>query len=283
MRKIVALSLCIICLSSCRMFDRLFRDDVVARVGNEVLYRKDIEALNIKGYSPEDSARIVSRYISSWAKNRLLLDLAESRLSKEEKDVEAQLEEYRQQLLVYRYEKTYVEQRLDTVISEEEYASFYEDNPKSFTASVPYFKGVFIKISENSPNASVVKSLYAKPDDASREKLKELAYVSAEKSFFLDEWTSLDFVSDESGIDMSDIAYAIENRGRMYLERMGYSYLLYADEYVPTGSVIPYEAAKERIKEVILSRRKQELLATLERNLLNDAINANKFIIYDDE
>lgn len=264
------------------MFDKLFRADVVARVGNDVLYRKDIDALNIKGFSPEDSARIASRYIMSWAKGRLLLSLAESRLPKSEKDVTEQLEEYRRQLLVYRYEKQYVEQRLDTVVSEEEYMRFYEENPMDFKASVPYVKGLFIKIRSDSPNISVIQSLFVKEDAASREKLEALVYVSADKYYFIENWIPLGFLADESGLEMQDIMQSIEKKGSMAKTVMGYSYFIYAAEYVPTGERIPYEAAKPRIKELVISRRKQELLATLERNLLNDAINDNKLIIYYD-
>lgn len=283
MKKVLPLLFLLCSLSSCKMFDRLFRDDIVARVGSEVLYRTDIEALNIKGYSKEDSVRIVSRYIMSWAKSRLLLDLAESRLSKEEKNVEEQLEEYRRQLLVYRYEKSYVEQRLDTLVLEDEYRLFYDANPESLGAQVPYFQGVVVKISMNSPNINTVRSLSRKSDEDSRSRLRDLCYISAEKYFFLEEWTPLDYISHEIGLDMPEIVKAIENYGRMERESSGYLFIVFADEYVPQGGLIPYSAARNKMKEVILSRRKQELLTTLERNLLNDAMNSSKFIIYHDE
>ena len=99
MRKALLIITFLAAISSCRLYDRLFKGDVVARAGRDVLYESDVEALNITGFSAEDSARIVERYIMSWAKNRLLLDMAESQLSKADRDVEAQLEEYRQQLL----------------------------------------------------------------------------------------------------------------------------------------------------------------------------------------
>ena len=37
---------------------------------------------------------------------------------------------------------------------------------------------------------------------------------------------------------------------------------------------------REKIKDIVINRRKQELVLSLERNLLNDAINSNKLIIY---
>ena len=53
----------LLCLSvsSCRLYDGLFNGDVVARAGKDVLYRSEVEALNISGFSPEDSAAMVER------------------------------------------------------------------------------------------------------------------------------------------------------------------------------------------------------------------------------
>lgn len=68
MKKSVWLLLLCISLSSCRLYDSLFKGDVVARVGKDVLYSSDIESLGIRGFSPEDSAAMAERYIRSWAK-----------------------------------------------------------------------------------------------------------------------------------------------------------------------------------------------------------------------
>jgi hypothetical protein len=51
-------------------------------------------------------------------------------------------------------------------------------------------------------------------------------------------------------------------------------------EMIPEGEIAPYEYSREKIKDIVINRRKQELVLSLERNLLNDAINSNKLIIY---
>ena len=270
------------CLSmtSCRLYDRLFKGEVVARVGKDVLYRSEIENLNIKGFSPEDSIRMVERYIHSWAKDRLLLDMAESRLSKADRDVAAQLEEYRQQLLVYRYEQQYVEQRLDTVISEQEYRDFYEAHPESFITHQPLIKGIYIKVSENSPNLNPIKSLYRSHVREDMDRLDQLCYTSADKYYFFDEWVSLDAIVDGMGMDAGTMASLLD--GKSYVEKsyLGYAYLISVSDYVPAGRQAPYEYCRDMTRDVTLSRRKQEHLTRLERNLLNDAIGSEKLKIY---
>lgn len=280
MRKALLIITFLAAISSCRLYDRLFKGDVVARAGRDVLYESDVEALNITGFSAEDSARIVERYIMSWAKNRLLLDMAESQLSKADRDVEAQLEEYRQQLLVYRYEQKYVEQRLDTVVSEQEYLDFYEANPASFTTHVPLMKGRYIKMSDNSPNLNPVKSLYRSRIEEDMDRLEQLCYTSAEKYYFFEDWVGLDVVVEGTGLDVQELARVLENRSYLEKDFLGYTYLISVDDYVPAGSLAPYEYCRERIRNHILNRRKQALVTSLERNLLNDAIVSEKFVIY---
>lgn len=280
MCRILPILLLCTLISSCRFYDGLFKGDVVARAGRDVLYRSDIEALNITGLSKEDSAATVRRYIMSWAKNKLLLDMAESRLSRSDRDVAAQLEEYRQQLLVYRYEQQYVGQRLDTVISEEEYREYYDANPASFVAHVPLFKGWYVKISDSSPNVNPIRSLYMSRDDDDIARLERLCYTSAEKYCNSDNWISLDAVVEGTGLTVQDMSGILENKGFLERSSLGYTYLVSVDEYVPAGETVPYEYCRERIRNHILNRRKQELLSSLERNLLNDAIVSEKFIIY---
>ena len=267
-------------ISSCRLYDSLFKGDVVARAGRDVLYRSDVEALNITGFSPEDSARIVERYIVSWAKSRLLLDMAQSQLSKADRDVEAQLEEYRQQLLVYRYEQQYVEQRLDTAVTDQEYMDFYEANPASFVTHVPLMKGWYIKVSDDSPNLNPIKSIYRSRVEEDRDRLGQLCYTSAEKYYFFEDWVGLDAVVEGAGLDVQELARVLDNRSFIEKNFLGYTYLISVDDYVPAGSLAPYEYCRERIRNHILNRRKQELIASLERNLLNDAIVSEKFVIY---
>ena len=108
-------------LVSCRAIVSVMNDDkVIAQVGKHRLTQSDVRPFIPEGTSPDDSVRIVMRYINVWASEQIFADEAEKRLSKEEKDVTEELEEYRMALLRYRYEQRYINERLDTVITEEE-------------------------------------------------------------------------------------------------------------------------------------------------------------------
>ena len=177
----------------------------MARVGTHILYKEDIEKLNITGFSPEDSIRIVTQYIHSWAKDNLLLDMAQTQLPKNDKDVEKQLEEFRQQLLVFRYEKQYVEQRLDTLVSEQQYQEFYENNEKSFIVTTPLLKAIVIKIADNSPYLSQIKSLYRSAKEEDLAKLEQLCYSSAEYFHSYMDWVEMGVIAQKIDSDIRHI------------------------------------------------------------------------------
>ena len=115
MRKALYILVFALLAFSCKMTHQfsdaaseLFRGEAVAKVGNHKLYRNQLQSYIPTGVSPEDSASLAASYIKAWAEDLLLLDMAEEQLSKEDKDVSQDLEEYRRTLLKYRYQQLYI-------------------------------------------------------------------------------------------------------------------------------------------------------------------------------
>ena len=118
---VIALALALAVLPSCKTVQSIIHDDeVVAKLGNHKLYRADLEGIVPNGTPSEDSLNLVNLYINSWATDMAFQDVAQQRLSKEEKDVSKEMEAYRQSLLRYRFEQHYVAERLDTNVSRKE-------------------------------------------------------------------------------------------------------------------------------------------------------------------
>ena len=130
-------------LSGCSFIEKGGRgrqDRRVARIGQEVLYESDIVRLMPEGVSSADSATMVSRYINTWALGRLMLLKAEEQLSKAERDVTAEVEEFRSTLLGFRFEKRWIEERLDTTVTLEEARLYYEEHPSSSIFPIHWLK-----------------------------------------------------------------------------------------------------------------------------------------------
>ena len=156
---------------SCQMVHRvtdsaaeLFGDAVVARVGDHRLMRSELADYIPAGVSSEDSLGLAQQYIKAWAEELLFLDMAESRLSKEEQDVSKELEEYRRTLLKYRYEERYINERLDTLISDEDVRNYYQTHTDKFLLDRPLLKTRYMIIPADSRSLKKIKELMSSDD-----------------------------------------------------------------------------------------------------------------------
>lgn len=269
-------------LTSCQLIDRIFNGDVIARVGKDVLYEYQVAELLPKDCTPEDSAHIVRQFIDSWATQLLVLRQAEQNLSKDDRNIEKEMEELRRDLLSYRYEMKYVDTHLDTLITDEECETFYKNNDHSLTEDTYLIKCRYVKMPTSSPNLKQVVRFCRSDVEEDLNSLDDICFTSAEKYFrYDDQWIPLSVIARELNESLAFCEEEIVRSNFLNLEKDGYSYLLYVMDKVAPGNQVPFEYCEERIKEIILSRRKQELLSTLERNLLVDAKSSGFLTIYD--
>lgn len=284
MNRVFLSTLLVLLLSSCEFVEGLINGDVVARVEGSVLYQKDINGLVPKGSSPEDSVAIVRKYINTWATNKILLSNAESRLSREDRDIEQALEDYKTSLLVYRYEKLYVEKNLDTLISEQECRDYYEKHIETYIAPCSIVKARYIRINSASPNAQIIRNKYKSLKMEDLDLVAEMSESSADKyTDFNMNWVPLSHIAKEMGVELSVCEDELANKSHMELEKGNFISLVRVYEKVKGGEITPYDYNINFIKESILSKRKQDLIANLERNLLEDALNNNKLVIYSND
>ena len=286
MRK--CLLLIVLLATSCQLVHRvsdsaaeLFGDEVVARVGEHKLQKSELEAYIPAGVSSEDSLALARQYINAWAEELLFLDIAESRLSKEEKDVSKELEEYRRTLLKYRYEERYINERLDTLISDEEIRNYYKEHTDKFLVDRPLLKTRYMVIPADSRNLKTIKELMSSDDAMDALAADSLAFTVALRYVdSSDNWMDAILLARELGTDEVSMMKALKNRFIEFKGDDGNLRVAYVVDIVQKGSPAPLEYCAERIGDIILSARKHELVSGLERDLLNDARNKQKLVIY---
>ena len=264
-------------LCSCRYFGSYSAENVVAKVGNNTLYRSDIETLIPPGIPYEDSIAMLQQYINSWALKYLLVSKAEGELSKTERDVTDELEDYRNSLLAYRYEKLYIEQRLDTLVTEADSRKYYEANIANLVLDNPVVKARVVKISSSSPNLARIRSMYKAVNLEEVNELERLCYNSADRYVnFDDYWIDFALVARELPIDLQEAQKELQkNRNFIETNDSYYYYYSFFPEIIYPGEHAPLEYYHQKIKESIISKRKQELIAQLEKDLVREALEKN--------
>ena len=275
-------------VSACQMVHRvsdsaaeLFGDAVVARVGEHRLMRSELAAYIPAGVSSEDSLALAQSYIKSWAEELIFLDMAEKHLSAEEKDVTKDLEDYRRTLLKYRYEERYINDRLDTLISDEEVRNYYREHMDKFLVERPLLKVRYMIIPVDSRSLKTIKELMSSDDAMDAIAADSLAFTAALRYVdSSDAWMDAILLARDLGTDEASMMSALRNRTIEFKGDDGLLRVAYVVDMVQKGSPAPLDYCEERIKDILLSARKHELVGGLERDLLNDALAKGKFVIY---
>ena len=281
---IAILGIVLSALTSCRAISSLLHDHgVVAQAEGVKLYRAELDALIPTGLSPEDSTELARKYITTWASDLIYQKVAQQQLSKSERDVTKELEDYRKSLLKYRYEQLYVNERLDTAVADELVEEYYAAHPEKFMLQRPLLRARYLNIAKDSPAIKSLKKMMKSSDPNVLVEADSVAYSVALKfTTWNNEWIDAAALAGEFGTDYNTMLQSINNGWIESADTTGYLKLAYIPEILHKGELAPIEYSAPDIKDIILSARKQALIATLERDLLNDARENGNFIIYED-
>ncbi len=281
---LMALSLALLFSAGCREKEKTEKK-AIAKIHDQYLYLSDLQRVVPDNKSKQDSTIIAKNYIQDWIKKQLLLDKAEENLDPKSKDIQEQIENYRASLLIYKYQQQLIDQKLDTMVSHQEIQSYYEQNTSNFVLDKNLAKVLYIKLAENSPNMEKVRQWYTSNDQEDMAKLKDYCYQYAEKfDDFNNKWIEF------RGL-IKNIPYPYEDkqpkrffRNRKFLrvkdnENSVYHFIRIND-YKLKGSTAPLDYVEDRIKSIIINKRKHQLLEKLENDIYNEALNHNEFVIY---
>ena len=255
---------------------------VVAKVLDKYLYLSDIQHIFPKNVAKEDSISLAQAYITTWVKTQLLVNKAEINLTKDQLDIEQQLEAYRSSLLIYKYEEMMVKDRLDTVVNSNEIEEYFNQNASNFVLDENIVKALYVKVPKNAPNIDNLKKWYKSDQREEIKKLDSYCYNYAAKfDYFKDGWVNFDVIKDElpKQIDNED-EFLKSNR---YIEQSdsAFLYFVYVKEKITKGSISPLAYITFKIKDIIINKRKVKFLNDLETKIYNDAQDHSNFIIYD--
>lgn len=213
----------------------------------------------------------------------LLLEKAELNLPDEAKDVTAQLEEYRRSLIIYKYERQLIGQRLDTAFSVAQIEDYYNNNKKNFELQHNIARAVFVKLDKNSKDLDKVKKLCRSEKEENRLELEEFCVQHA-MAFHLNDkqWIPLEELLSQ----MPKTTYLNVNYFSSYhfahIQDSTAHYLVDVKEVKYKNSVSPLEFEKQNIRNILLNQRKLELIQKLEKDIFEEAVSKNQFEIMND-
>ncbi|MES2593312.1 MAG: peptidyl-prolyl cis-trans isomerase [Bacteroidota bacterium] len=281
MKQLLPYILGILLLVSCNKSGDNENREIIARANDAFLYKDNIKNIVPQGTSPKDSLELLKKYIENWIHEILVIQKAESNLTDAQKDVEKQLEDYRNSLITYAYEKELVKQKLDTVISGAEIEEYYTANKSNFELKDNIIKVIYVKVNKRAPGINKLVKWYKSDNLKDREQLAEYCHQFAE-NFYLDDnsWLLFDDLLKEIPIQTYNEELFLQNNRFVEVSDSMYSYFLNIKGFKISNSLSPLSFEKENIKNIILNKRKLQLITKMKEDIYNDAANNKNIEIY---
>ncbi len=148
-------------LSSCAGEDgeAAAEDQLLAKVHNKALYISDMEGMFPDGTSGKDSAIIIQMFTNRWMREALLLHEAEQNIPSD-LNIDKLVRDYRASLIRHNYEKILVQELLDSTVTDEQLAEFYERNKQQYQLETPIVRCYFVKVPMPVPEANELRQLW---------------------------------------------------------------------------------------------------------------------------
>ena len=103
----------------------------------------------------QDSALVVSSFITRWATQKLLMSGAQRNITSEEQErLNNLVNQYRSELYSQAYKDALVERNLDSTITDAEAKAFYKENKANFKLNEELLKLRYIKMADTDYNNS---------------------------------------------------------------------------------------------------------------------------------
>jgi hypothetical protein len=270
---------CLSILSSCDWADN--RAELIAEIGDKTLTRKEVSDVVPDNSSPDDSASLADHYIHDWITKQLIIAKAESNLPEELKSFEEMIENYRSSLLIYAFEQEWVRQKLDTVVSDQEIEQYYNDNEKNFQLKDYILKVKFTAIAADSKQVGALKKVFnsSKPEDLV--KWQQMCVdIGASYYFNEEEWLKWDEFIQQIPLEVYDVEGFLRKKNTIEFEKENNLYLISITDYQLAGSKSPLSFEREKIRSMIINKRKLSLLETMRTDIYSKAQQDGEIKLY---
>jgi hypothetical protein len=268
-----------------------FGTDVAAEAYGEVLTWDSLATWVPDDLSLEDSAAFAERVIDRWMREQVMLAQARTHLQTERSSLEKALEAYRRSLLINTYETRYVDSRLDTDVSEDEVAAYYEAHPELFTLHDHAVRVLYLHLPDPKVAAEARGANWSKKDQKDWDKqvrdvetwleradstsIPELERWCIERGAVHhvdhEAWWAVNELLDEVPLSLYRVEDQIQRTSPLSFTAQDRLYFVRFLDHGLKGKTAPLDVARDQITELLLQGRRQQLLDALRDTLLQQA------------
>ena len=267
---------------SCFLFNSESDKTAIARVNETYLYKEDITSLIPENISQQDSTLIVNSIIKDWATQQLLMDGARRNISQDKQDqFELLVNQYKLSLYTKSYQEALVKRSIDTIVSYDEALKKYEENKEAFRLNEELIKFRYILVNESNDNLSEITERFKRYDSIDKKVLDSISIQFRAYSLNDSIWIKLsEAVNKIPVINLENRNQLLKKSNFIQLKDSLGVYLMRIQDVLKRNDIAPIEFVKPTIDQIVINKRKLDLVKQLEKDITKDAIKNEQFEVY---
>jgi hypothetical protein len=227
----------------------------------------------------DDSIQQVRSLTEHWVRDRLILVEAEKNFPKEA-NMNKLLEDYRQSLLRHFFEQRIIEERLDTVITENDLQRYYEANKEQHRLESGMVRGYYFRIRKPQQRTDRILTWWKRFPDQYYDEVVSYASKHAKTNWSdSTQWHEMNMLVQlfpEGTLSPSSIRSNVS----ILREDRDYVHLLYPLEVYYEQDIAPLSTVREQAARYIIHQRELELLDRIKKEIYDRDIQNEQVKIF---
>lgn len=254
----------------------------IAEVNGKVLSIKELKEMYPDHLNRPDSVLIANALADRWIRKEVFLSEAERSMG-DIRQLNALVRDYRESLIIHRYEEQLLQRFSDTIVTDDDIQTFFNQNPDQFKLKktiVKFNLAVFPKFALED-EYDKVKELWDDMEDEEKLKIELVKYLDLySEAFVLDTvWHELDelqtLLPELLPKNLLNKSYRLE------LEDENHFYFLKIIDIAEETDDAPLTYIRNFAQKAILQKRKLNWLEKVKEDLYQEALLENKIIKYE--
>ena len=273
----------LVMVNSCDFIKKSDGNNPIARVNENYLYEDEINDLVSEGTSKQDSILLIQNFINRWATQQLFVDGAKLNLSEEKQAAFDKLVvQYKNDLYSKAYIEALVKRSIDIAVSIDEAEAYYTNNKEVFKLNEELIKFRYIHLDENIINYANIRKQFRRYNKIDKKILDSISIQFKSYSFNDSIWIKLTQVIKKiPAVNSENKNQLLKKSNFVQLKDSLGVYLMQINDVLVRNDTAPLEYVKPTIDQIVINKRKLELIKELEKDITKDAIKNKQFEIYD--
>jgi hypothetical protein len=255
--------------------------DLLAKVEDNYLSKNDIISYIPSNIQSSDSIALIQNLINSWIKKQLMLEKAYLNISEEDlEEVDKQVQDYKESLLIYKYEQMLIQQRLDTNVTKNEIINYYEEHATDFKLENSILRCTYIKVKKDLASINQLRKLYWSEKEEDIEELGEFCQLNADSFIFENKWITSEYLENILPISFPNHDNYLKYTKFIETQDSTHRYFVNIKTYKLKNESAPMEYIESHIRILLKNKKKLSLIKAVENNLYESALKNKSFEIY---